>query len=93
VLVTTKTPRATTNTEKFVSVAIHENGSHCSSLYSAAAGDETLAKALNAYHRKNLSSNKKISARLWADHAIKIRYVGYESQVHKVLTGMLIVMQ
>jgi hypothetical protein len=30
---------------------------------------------LEAYHQENLSRNKKIAARLWADHGIKMRYV------------------
>lgn len=36
----------------------------------ASAEDETLIQALREYHRENLSSNKKIAERLWADHKI-----------------------
>lgn len=40
----------------------------------AAADDEKLVDALRQYHRENLSSNKKIAARLKVDHQISMRY-------------------
>jgi hypothetical protein len=43
----------------------------------AKADDEALANALHSYHREQLTSNKKISARLLSDHGIKIRQVTY----------------
>jgi len=52
------------------------------------ADDETLVKALKAYHRENLSSNKKIAARLWADHGTRMRYVDYKFDDNQVLIRM-----
>lgn len=40
----------------------------------ASADEEKLAEALKQYHRRNLSSNKKIAERLWADHQIRMWY-------------------
>lgn len=45
--------------------------------------DEKLVEALNNYHRENLCSNKKIAARLLADHNIRMRYIHVAVLAHK----------
>ena len=72
--VTTETLKGITNMGHFVS-ALHFELGHYWIGYSVSADDEKLVQALEAYHWENLSSNKKIVARLWTDHGIKMRYV------------------
>lgn len=40
----------------------------------AKADDEEFANIMKIYHREKISSNKKISERLFSDHGIKMRY-------------------